>query len=151
MEEARNNLESYLYKLRDLLNDDSEAPFMKCSQPGERFAIQNKLDETLTWMHDEADNADTTQFLEKMSGLEYVPFVSFGDNVDSPFAGASSDQSLTGTRRSKSSPRPSTTPKCGTGLRDCSSPKRNRTLPLRLREAPRPDIPKLRSTLSRRY
>jgi hypoxia up-regulated 1 len=75
MEEARNNLETYLYKLRDLLSDESETPFMKCSQQGERSAIQEKLEETLTWMHDEADYADTTQFLEKLSGLEYVPFI----------------------------------------------------------------------------
>ena len=75
MEEARNNLESYLYKLRDLLSDESETPFMKCSQPGERFTIQEKLEETLAWVHDEADNADTTQFLEKLSGLEYVSFL----------------------------------------------------------------------------
>lgn len=70
MEEARNNLEGYLYKLRDLLSDDSETPFMKCSQSGERSAIQNKVEETLAWMHNEADNADTTQFLEKLSNLE---------------------------------------------------------------------------------
>jgi len=69
-EEARNNLESYLYKLRDLLSDESETPFMKCSQPGERSAIWEKLEETFSWMHDEADNADMTQFLEKLSSLE---------------------------------------------------------------------------------
>ncbi|KAF9649521.1 HSP70-domain-containing protein [Thelephora ganbajun] len=69
-EEARNNLESYLYKLRDLLGDESQTPFRKCSQPGERSAIQKKLEGTLTWIHDEADDADTTQFLEKLSGLE---------------------------------------------------------------------------------
>lgn len=83
-EEARNNLESYLYKLRDLLSDESETPFTKCSQPGERSAIQKKLEETLVWMHDEADDADTTQFLEKLSSLEYVIFVIFGSTVDSP-------------------------------------------------------------------
>ena len=69
-EEARNELESYLYKLRDLLDDESETPFRKCSQPGERSAIHRKLEDTLTWMHDEAEDADTTQFLEKLSGLE---------------------------------------------------------------------------------
>lgn len=81
MEEARNNLESYLYRLRDLLSDESETPFMKCSQPGERSAIQKELQETLVWMHDEADNADTTQFLEKLSSLEYVSFGTFGSTV----------------------------------------------------------------------
>ena len=85
MEEARNNLESYLYKLRDLLSDESETPFMTCSQPGERSAIEKKLEETLAWMHDEADDADTSQFLEKLSGLEYVSFMIFGSAVDSLF------------------------------------------------------------------
>ena len=81
-EEARNNLESYLYKLRDLLGDGAETPFMKCSQPGERTAIQKKLEETLAWMHDDADNADMAQFLEKLSGLECVSFMTFGTAAD---------------------------------------------------------------------
>ena len=72
-EEARNNLESYLYKLRDLLGDESETPFRKCSQPGERDAIHKKLEETLAWVHDGADDADTAHLLDKLSGLEYVP------------------------------------------------------------------------------
>ena len=73
-EEARNNLESYLYKLRDLLDDESQTPFKKCSQAEERSAIHKKLEETLAWMHDEADNADTTQFLERLSSLEYASY-----------------------------------------------------------------------------
>ena len=85
MEEARNNLESYLYKLRDLLGDDSETPFMKCSQPGERSAIRNRLDETLIWMHDEADEADTAQFLEKLAGLEYEVSTTFCNAADPQF------------------------------------------------------------------
>ena len=84
-EEARNNLESYLYKLRDLLGDESQTPFMKCSQPGERSAIQKKLEDTLVWVHDEADAADTTQILEKLSGLEYVSFVILFGIVRLPF------------------------------------------------------------------
>jgi len=74
-EDARNNLESYLYKLGDLLGDESQTPFRKCSQPAERSAVQKKLEETLTWIHDEADNADMNQFLEKLSGLEYVSYM----------------------------------------------------------------------------
>ena len=74
-EDARNNLESYLYKLGDLLGDESQTPFRKCSQPAERSAVRKKLEETLTWIHDEVDNADTNQFLEKLSGLEYVSYV----------------------------------------------------------------------------
>jgi hypothetical protein len=58
---------------------------MKCSQPGERSAIQNRLDETLVWMHDEADEADTTQFLEKLAGLEYEVLTAFCNTADPPF------------------------------------------------------------------
>jgi hypoxia up-regulated 1 len=84
-EEARNNLESYVYKLRDLLDDESETPFWKCSQPGERSAIHRKLEETLAWMHDEADGADTARFLDKFSGLEYVSVMIFCGIVHSSF------------------------------------------------------------------
>jgi len=36
-------------------------------------------------MHDEADNADTSQFLEKLSGLEYVFVMVFRGIVHSSF------------------------------------------------------------------
>ena len=80
-EEARNNLESYLYKLRDLLDGESETPFRKCSQPGERSAIHEKLEETLSWMHDDADDADTAQLLDKLSSLECVSVVTIRDTA----------------------------------------------------------------------
>jgi hypoxia up-regulated 1 len=69
-EEARNNLEGYLYRLRDLLADPTDTPFRKCSKAEERSTITTKVEDTLTWMHDKADEADTVQFLEKLSGLE---------------------------------------------------------------------------------
>ncbi|KAL0952397.1 hypothetical protein HGRIS_006673 [Hohenbuehelia grisea] len=70
-EEARNTFESYLYRVRDLLdNDDEESPFKKCSQASERSAMSDKLEESFLWLHDEGDNAKTTQFLEKRSSLE---------------------------------------------------------------------------------
>ncbi|KAF9642883.1 hypothetical protein BDM02DRAFT_3192522, partial [Thelephora ganbajun] len=65
-EEARNNLESYWYKL----GGESQTPFRRYSQSGARSAAQKKVEETLTWMDDEADDTDTTQFLENLSGLE---------------------------------------------------------------------------------
>ena len=65
-----------MYKLGDLLGDESQTPFRKCSQPAERSAVQKKLEETrVTWIHDETNNADTNQFLEKLSGLEYVSYM----------------------------------------------------------------------------
>lgn len=69
-EEAHNTLEGYLYKLRDLLNDGPETPFTKCSQPSERQTLSNKLSETIEWLHDEGDTADTLQLWEKRSVLE---------------------------------------------------------------------------------
>lgn len=71
-EEAHNTLEGYLYKLRDLLNDGPETPFTKCSQPSERQTLSNKLSETIAWLHEEGDTADTLQLWEKRSALETV-------------------------------------------------------------------------------
>ncbi|KAI0331368.1 actin-like ATPase domain-containing protein [Cubamyces sp. BRFM 1775] len=70
-EEARNTLESYIYKLRDLLEDESsEAPFVKCSQTTERKAIAEKVDETLVWLQDHGEDADTIEYIDKRTALE---------------------------------------------------------------------------------
>ncbi|KAG7447381.1 actin-like ATPase domain-containing protein [Guyanagaster necrorhizus] len=70
-EEARNTLESYLYKLRDLLDPENrDTPFKECSQESERAAIAEKLQETITWLHDKGDVSETSQFLDKRIALE---------------------------------------------------------------------------------
>ncbi|KAF9238683.1 heat shock protein 70 family [Melanogaster broomeanus] len=69
-EEAHNTLEAYLYKLRDVLNDGPDMPFMKCSKPSERQAISQKLTETVSWLHEEGETADTTALWEKRGALE---------------------------------------------------------------------------------
>jgi len=70
-DEARNTLESYLYRLRDLLEDDNqETPFKKCSKESERQAINEKLEESFTWLHDSGDLAETSQLLNKRISLE---------------------------------------------------------------------------------
>ncbi|KAJ8461803.1 hypothetical protein ONZ45_g18168 [Pleurotus djamor] len=70
-EEARNTFEAYLYRVRDLLEDENDAsPFRKCSQPSERATIGDKLEEAFSWLHEEGDNADTPHFLDKRSALE---------------------------------------------------------------------------------
>ncbi|KAK7055392.1 actin-like ATPase domain-containing protein [Favolaschia claudopus] len=70
-EEARNTLESYLYRLRDLLDPENrDTPFKQCSQDGERKAIGVKLDESFSWLHDHGDVAETSQFLDKRNALE---------------------------------------------------------------------------------
>ncbi|KIY48518.1 HSP70-domain-containing protein [Fistulina hepatica ATCC 64428] len=70
-EEARNTFESYLYKLRELLDDESpSAPFRKCSQETERSAIADQLALANEWLHEYGDEANTMQFLEQRSLLE---------------------------------------------------------------------------------
>ena len=69
-EEARNNLEGYLYRLRDLLEDDEQTPFKRCSKAEERQALTEKLEGTLSWLHNEADEADTVQFWDKRNAIE---------------------------------------------------------------------------------
>ncbi|KAF9265145.1 actin-like ATPase domain-containing protein [Marasmius fiardii PR-910] len=70
-EEARNTLEGYLYRLRDLLDEENrDTPFKQCSQPSERTALQAKMEETFTWLHDKGDIAETSQLLDKRTSLE---------------------------------------------------------------------------------
>jgi hypoxia up-regulated 1 len=70
-DEARNTLEGYLYRLRDLLDDgNEETPFKKCSTASERQAITEKLEESFTWLHDRGDTAETSQLLDKRISLE---------------------------------------------------------------------------------
>ena len=70
-EESRNTLEGYLYRLRDLLADESnDAPFVKCSQPSERKSLAEKVDETLAWLQDHGEDADTIQYIDKRTALE---------------------------------------------------------------------------------
>ena len=70
-EEARNGLEAYLYRLRDLLEDgDESSPFEICSTEDERKAIGKKVHETLHWMSDEADHARLVDMLDKKDALE---------------------------------------------------------------------------------
>jgi len=70
-EEARNTLESYLYRLRDLLDEENrDTPFKQCSQPAERQAILETMEETFMWLHDNGDYAETSQLLDKRIALE---------------------------------------------------------------------------------
>ncbi|KAG6857031.1 hypothetical protein H0H87_010704 [Tephrocybe sp. NHM501043] len=70
-DEARNTLESYLYRLRDLLDEENkDTPFKKCSKESERQAITNKLEDSFNWLHDRGDVAETSQFLDKRITLE---------------------------------------------------------------------------------
>jgi len=71
-EEQRNILEGYLYKLRDLLESDSQHPFVRHSQDSERRAISRKLKDVSNWFHTYADDAQTKDFIEQRSSLEAI-------------------------------------------------------------------------------
>ncbi|KAE8220566.1 hypothetical protein CF319_g5930 [Tilletia indica] len=67
-EEARNQLESYLYRVRDHLDDDKS--FEAASKPAERDAIQAKLSELQSWVSGDGDGADTAHLRLKRASLE---------------------------------------------------------------------------------
>ena len=53
------------------MSDDSPStPFVKCSQTSERKKIAEKLDETLAWLNDHGDDADTMRYIDKRTALE---------------------------------------------------------------------------------
>ncbi|EIW76821.1 actin-like ATPase domain-containing protein [Coniophora puteana RWD-64-598 SS2] len=69
-EEALNTLETYLYRLRDNLDDGAQSPFQKCSTAVERKAIAEKLAETREWLNDGGESAETTELWQKRHALE---------------------------------------------------------------------------------
>lgn len=70
-EEQRNAIESYIYRLRDLLDShDGQTPFIKCSKESERQAMSRKLEEVSRWFHDKAESAETADFIAKRNELE---------------------------------------------------------------------------------
>ncbi len=71
-EEARNSLEGYLYRVRDLLEEEGETPFRKCSKEAERDTMKEKLEETLSWLHEHGDDADTRDYISRRTALESV-------------------------------------------------------------------------------
>ncbi|KAL8277095.1 hypothetical protein RQP46_010523 [Phenoliferia psychrophenolica] len=66
-EEARNVLEAYIYKARDLVDQSS---FVDASLDSERKAIRDKTEAANEWLWDEADNAPTKELKAKKSELE---------------------------------------------------------------------------------
>ena len=68
-EEARNGLEAYIYRARDLVTDSS---FIEASIPSERKIIEEKTAAANEWLWDEADGASTKDLKAKKSELESV-------------------------------------------------------------------------------
>ncbi|GAA5979281.1 hypothetical protein JCM11641_001981 [Rhodosporidiobolus odoratus] len=71
-EEARNVLEAYVYRVRDLLdggNLESEA-FVAASIDSERKAVKDLLEKTGEWLWDDGEGAETKVLKEKKRELE---------------------------------------------------------------------------------
>ena len=66
-EEARNAIESYLYRVRDLVE---EPAFTSVSKDAERSAISAKTDELAAWLGDEGETADTSTLKLRRASLE---------------------------------------------------------------------------------
>ncbi len=65
-EEARNAIESYLYRVRDMIEDPT---FESVSKDAERSAIVAKTEELSAWLSDDGETADTSTLKSKRSSL----------------------------------------------------------------------------------
>ena len=68
--DARNGLESYLYNLKNTLEDDEKGLADKLSAEDKK-ELQDMVDETLDWM-DENPEADKEDYVEKQKEVEQV-------------------------------------------------------------------------------
>lgn len=69
-EEARNSLESYLYRLRDLLDGNEEAPFIIFSKESERTKMTDLLQSTSVWLNENGETADLLDLWSKREAIE---------------------------------------------------------------------------------
>lgn len=69
-EEARNVLEAFIYRARDLIEQPS---FIESSLESERKTIKEKTETANEWLWDEADSAPTKDLKAKKADLECVP------------------------------------------------------------------------------
>lgn len=70
-EEARNVLEAFIYKVRDLVE---QASFVGASLEHERKVIKEKTEEVNEWLWDEGESAATKELKSKKNDLECVDF-----------------------------------------------------------------------------
>ncbi|KAF8515704.1 Hsp70 protein-domain-containing protein [Hysterangium stoloniferum] len=71
-EDARNVLEAYLYRLRDLLDSDSSSTFMTYSKESERSELSRQLEETFHWLSESGDAAEIIDIWGKTDALEAI-------------------------------------------------------------------------------
>ncbi|CUA71930.1 Hypoxia up-regulated protein 1 [Rhizoctonia solani] len=70
-EEAFNNLEGFLYRLRRLLSDDSdESPFNGFSTPEERAKIEQAVDAAMEWLDGPGSQANAKELWAKRDEIE---------------------------------------------------------------------------------
>lgn len=71
-EEAYNNLEGFLYRLRRLLSDDStDSPFTEFSTAEERAKLEAAVDEAMVWLDEgEGSRADAKALWAKRDTIE---------------------------------------------------------------------------------
>ncbi|KAF8594971.1 actin-like ATPase domain-containing protein [Ceratobasidium sp. AG-I] len=71
-EEAYNNLEGFLYRLRRLLSDDStDSPFTEFSTPEEREKLEAAVDEAMVWLDEgEGTKADAKALWARRDTIE---------------------------------------------------------------------------------
>lgn len=68
-EEALNELESFIYRSRDLVENEEFATVIKAD---ELATLQDKLSKSSDWLYEESDNAKTADFLAKLKDLKSI-------------------------------------------------------------------------------
>ncbi|PVF96398.1 actin-like ATPase domain-containing protein [Serendipita vermifera] len=71
-EEARNMLEGYLYRMRDLLDGGETSPFMLFSKPEERKKLEDKMWDGFRWVNEEAETADIKELWSRRDEMEAI-------------------------------------------------------------------------------
>lgn len=70
-EEAYNNLEGFLYRLRRLLADDSDdSPFRDFSTPEERSKIEEAVNAAMEWLDGAGSHANAKELWAKRDEIE---------------------------------------------------------------------------------
>ncbi|KAE8380636.1 Hsp70 protein-domain-containing protein [Aspergillus bertholletiae] len=68
-EEALNELESFIYRSRDLVDDEE---FAKVIKPDQLAALQEKSAAAGDWLYDDGENAKTSEFQERLKALKDI-------------------------------------------------------------------------------
>ena len=73
-EEARNNLESFVYHVQDFLQNQE---VLHVSTDSQRTELSSKLSETSDWLYGEGEEAQTAEFITRLSNLKFVEFYNY--------------------------------------------------------------------------